>query len=785
MEAFLTTQNNCNKVFLGWHLFQKQEKSRKLNNHNTLIEIENFDRFCLLHRVDIPRVANEVETTSQSGFYGHEYLSLGSIGMSSTLTATLYIHADEGKKIPITGALLSCLRRQLGMMHCVAEGCRMNGTFFGMTADICVQITRVVAGKSQMGVTSPATRIVLELDSGSLSAVLLDAPAQAMLISASVNTPLSSPIKNKWGNVATQSQSKAIRALMAEIEEQSCLTDPFRQLIELIMIPMLDAPAVEALGYSVLPKGLLLSGPPGVGKTYSVKRACDSCTRLGLPVRMFSVAGAELLGYGIGEGEAEIKRIFQYAEAYAHDGVYFLEDGTTVAGSSIIFLDEADALFCKRDDDNGGGSRTRILAQLLLLMDGFSDASSIGENHHLKGHVLVVGATNRPNQLDPALRRPGRFDLEITLAPPSELERQHILASHLKGVPLHPDLCLNEIAKLCTGYVGADIAALAREASLYALRRTWESCSNLGEGVLMDVTICTSDMMSAMEKTGASALRGYKVQIPTTKWSDIGGLHEVKLRLQQTVEWPITHHKAFHHFNLSGSRGTLLYGPPGCCKTVLARACASESGATFVSLSGADVYSPYVGDAEATVRKAFQVARSAPPAILFFDEIDGIVGNRQEGNSVSNAEARVLSTFLNEMDGVDVSCDDQVVVIGATNRPWHLDAAILRPGRFDNIIYVPIPDLAARTDIFHIHTRKMPLDADVSLEELAQRTEGYSGSEIEGICKESALNSLREDINCVKVHMRHFVNVIKRMTPFCSQATCSAYTSFSKNAMHV
>ncbi|CAM9949388.1 unnamed protein product [Discosporangium mesarthrocarpum] len=455
----------------------------------------------------------------------------------------------------------------------------------------------------------------------------------------------------------------------------------------------------------------------------------------------------------MGEASAALRSVFAEAGDWAAE-----KPGRRCA---VVFLDEADALLARRGD--GEGERGRALTQLLTLMDGFHSRGGSGR------HVIVVGATNRPGALDPALRRPGRFDREVAIAPPSEAARLEILRLHLGAVEVEGrEATLREAAEACTGYVAADLAALARETVLVGARRTWHGADgggHRGEHVArfvgeMKAVVTAADLASGMEKVGASLLRGHEVLIPDTPWSDIGGMDEAKSKLQQAVEWPVTNKAAFQRLGLTAPRGILLFGPPGCSKTTLVRAAATSAGATFVSLSGlffygslffwggADVFSPYLGEAEAAVRRAFLLARNAAPALLFFDEIDAIVSNREQGDagagSSSSAESRVLATFLTEMDGVGATKGDGVIVVGATNRPEAVDKALLRPGRFDRLIYTPLPDSEARRQIFAVHTRKVPLDIGVDFGRLAEASSGLTGAEIKGVCREAAMSCLRE-----------------------------------------
>eukprot|EP00903_Cladosiphon_okamuranus_P019554 g17985.t1 len=553
-------------------------------------------------------------------------------------------------------------------------------------------------------------------------------------------------------------------------------TTPTEALVELMLLPMTAATApdreLKPLEFLV-PRGVLLTGPPGVGKTFAVRSAVETVRNLSprqdgptFQVRLTTLNGAEILSLGQWEACRALREAFSAAESWSSEadetdmGARIGADGGGHARGNprrtrcaVIFLDEADALLARRDRDGdkaGGGEGARALAQLLTLMDGFRGADG-------SSHVVVVGATNRPGAIDPALRRPGRLDQELALAPPDARGRAAILRHHLRGVQVAGGVdTIETVAAGCVGYVGADLAALAREAALSAARSL--ACRRPEEGHGAAVTtdaaatspkgiVGLEDISLAMEKVGASSLRGHQVTVPNTPWSDIGGVEEAKAKLRQAVEWPVANKAAFDRLGLTPPRGILLFGPPGCSKTTLVRAAATAAGATFVCLSGADVFSPYLGEAEAAVRQAFRIARNAAPAMLFFDEIDAVVCKRGgEGKgSANSAESRVLATFLTEMDGVGSRRGDGVVVVAATNRPEAVDRALLRPGRFDQVVYAPLPDDEARRQIFEVHTRKLSVDgAGVDFAKLAAVSKGLTGAEIEGACREAAMSAIRE-----------------------------------------
>ncbi|PIA54240.1 hypothetical protein AQUCO_00900649v1 [Aquilegia coerulea] len=390
-------------------------------------------------------------------------------------------------------------------------------------------------------------------------------------------------------------------------------------------------------------------------------------------------------------------------------------------------------------------------------------------------HVVVVASTNRVDTIDPALRRPGRFDVEVEVTTPTEDERLQILMLYSKKLPFDGHVNLKAIAASCNGYVGADLEALCREAALSASRR---SSDTIKDSVICSLTM--EDWKHARSVVGPSITRGVTVEIPKVSWEDIGGLHDLKKKLQQAVEWPIKHAATFSRLGILPARGILLHGPPGCSKTTLAKAAAHAAQASLFSLSGAELYSMYVGEGELLLRRTFQRARLAAPSIIFFDEAD-VVGSKRGGNSSSNISVgeRLLSTLLTEMDGLEQA--KGILVLAATNRPYAIDAALMRPGRFDSVLYVPPPDLEARYEILLVHTRKMKLEDDVDLRRIAQDTELFTGAELEGLCMEAGMVALREDISATLVCDRHFQAVRESLKPALTGEEVDVYASFMKN----
>ncbi len=517
-------------------------------------------------------------------------------------------------------------------------------------------------------------------------------------------------------------------------EDIGGLKHVIQRIRELVELPLRHPELFRRLGIEP-PKGILLYGPPGCGKTLLAKAVANEAEAY-----FIAINGPEIMSKFYGESEQRLREIFEQAKKNA---------------PAIIFIDEIDAIAPKRDEVMGEVER-RVVAQLLALMDGLES----------RGDVIVIAATNRPNALDPALRRPGRFDREIEIPLPDKQGRLEILQIHTRGMPLAKDVDLVKLAEITHGYTGADLAALVREAALHALRRYLPKIDLDSEDIPVEVLesmeVRMEDFLAAYKEIVPSGLREIYVEIPEVSWDDIGGLEEVKLELRQSVEWPLKYPEMFKRIGIKPPRGILLYGPPGTGKTLLAKAVATESGANFIAVRGPEILSKWVGESEKAVREIFRKARLYAPVVIFFDEIDSIAPAR--GFSAdSRVTERIVSQLLTEMDGI--SRIDNVVVIAATNRPDILDPALLRPGRFDKIIYVPPPDLNSRLEILKIHTRYTPLAEDVDLYEIAQRTEGYSGADLEALVREAAMRALKEDMNSTKIYMRHFLQAMERVKP--------------------
>ena len=545
-------------------------------------------------------------------------------------------------------------------------------------------------------------------------------------------------------------------------EDIGGLHEEIRKIREMVELPLKYPELFERLGVEA-PKGVLLYGPPGTGKTLLAKAVANETN-----AAFFSISGPEIMSKYYGESEERLREIFRQAEENA---------------PSIIFIDEIDAIAPKREEVTGEVEK-RVVSQLLALMDGLKS----------RGRVVVIGATNRPNAIDPALRRPGRFDREIEIGVPNNQGRLEILQIHTRNMPLAEDVDLEKLASITHGFVGADLAALCKEAAMRALRRILPEIDfekdTIPAEVLNKITVTMDDFMEALKDVEPSAMREVLVEVPNVKWEDIGGLKNVKLELQEVVEWPLRYPEVFEHMDAKPPKGILLYGPPGTGKTMLAKAVANESEANFISVKGPELLSKWVGESERAVREIFRKAKQAAPSIIFFDEIDAIAPVRGGGYGDSHVTERVISQLLTEMDGIEELRG--VVVIAATNRPDIVDPALLRPGRFDKLLYVPLPDLEARKEILKIHLRKKPLAEDVDIDDLAKRTEGYTGADLAAICNTAVMLAIREHImkskdpneakknlGGLRVYMRHFEEALKRVKPM-SQRELEMYKRVSE-----
>lgn len=523
------------------------------------------------------------------------------------------------------------------------------------------------------------------------------------------------------------------------------LGDAVKKIREMVELPLRHPELFKRLGVEA-PKGVLLHGPPGTGKTMLAKAVAGETSS-----NFISIGGPEIVSKFYGESEGKLREIFKDAEENA---------------PSIIFIDEIDSIAPKRDEVNGEEER-RIVAQLLSLMDGLNS----------RGKVVVIGATNRPNSIDEALRRPGRFDREIEIGIPDRDGRLEILEIHTRGMPLADDVDLKWLADKTHGYAGADLSALTKEAAMAALRRVLPDvdleAEEIPREVLNSISVTRDDFKNALKDMQPSTMREVLIEKPNVRWEDIGALEEAKQELKEAVEWPLKFGKVFDHMNAKPPKGILLYGPPGTGKTMLAKAVATESEANFIAVKGPEFLNKWVGESEKAVRETFRKARQASPCVIFMDEIDSIAPERGTGGD-SNVTERVISQMLTEMDGLE-SLND-VVVIAATNRPDIMDPALLRPGRFDKSIFIGPPDKESRKAIFGIHTKNRPLADDVDLEELADKTDGCTGADIAAICNEAVMNAVRhlisenpepkdEDIQNCRVSKEDFEKALDKFGP--------------------
>jgi transitional endoplasmic reticulum ATPase len=521
---------------------------------------------------------------------------------------------------------------------------------------------------------------------------------------------------------------------------------------EMIELPLRHPELFKRLGVEA-PKGVLLHGPPGTGKTLLAKAVANETN-----ANFYSIGGPEIMSKYYGESEEKLRNVFEQAEKNA---------------PSIIFIDEIDSIAPKREEVSGEVER-RIVAQLLSLMDGLKS----------RGKVVVIGATNRVNAIDPALRRPGRFDRELEIGVPDREGRLEILQIHTRGMPLAKDVNLEKLADISHGFVGADLQSLSKEAGMRSLRRILPNIDLSSESIPSDtlrkIIVTMNDFMDVIKEMEPSAMREVFVEIPDIRWEDIGGLAPIKQEMQEAVEWPLKYQGIFTFADAMPPKGILLYGPPGTGKTLMAKAAANESEANFISIKGPELLSKWVGESEKGVREIFRKARQAAPCIIFFDEIDAIAPKRGGDFGDSHVTERLISQLLTELDGLEILTN--VVVIGATNRPDIVDAALLRPGRFDRLLYVPPPDRDSRIQIIKIHIKKKPLDDVVDIEKLADQTEGYTGADIASLSSAAVMLALREHVSKykdpkeaedhkeeLKIHMKHFEDAMKKIRPLSTQ----------------
>ncbi|MEM3349441.1 MAG: CDC48 family AAA ATPase [Saccharolobus sp.] len=571
--------------------------------------------------------------------------------------------------------------------------------------------------------------------------------------------------------------SRYPRVTYEDIGGMKNIIEKVRELVEL---PLRHPELFKRLGIEP-PKGVLLYGPPGVGKTLLAKAIANETDAY-----FTSINGPEIMSKFYGESEQRLREIFEDAKKHA---------------PAIIFIDEIDAIAPKRDEVIGEVER-RVVAQLLTLMDGLEN----------RGNVIVIAATNRPSAVDPALRRPGRFDREIEIPLPDKQGRLEILQIHTRNMPLSNDVDLEKLADVTHGYTGADLAALVREAAMNALRRYLPKIDlnqdKIPPEILESMEVKAEDFTNAFKEIVPSGLREIYIEVPEVRWSDIGGLEDIKEELKEVIEYPLKYPELYQNSGIEPPKGILLFGPPGTGKTMLAKAVATESGANFIAVRGPEVLSKWVGESEKAVREIFRKARMYAPSVIFIDEIDAIAPIRGASYD-SGVTERIVNQLLAEMDGIENL--ENVAVVAATNRPDILDPALLRPGRFEKLIYVPPPDKKARIEILKVHTKNIVIAEDVSLEDIAERTEGYTGADLAALVREAAMRAIREsmricinkvdeickpnDLECkdkvmkecmkttgVKVSLRHFEEAMKKIKPSVTQDMLQFYQNWIEKA---
>ena len=533
-------------------------------------------------------------------------------------------------------------------------------------------------------------------------------------------------------------------------EDIGGLSKELVKIRETIELPMKSPELFKRLGITP-PKGVLLHGPPGTGKTLIAKAVANES---GASFKVIN--GPEIMSKFYGESEQKLRETFEEAEKNA---------------PTIIFIDEIDSIAPKRAEVTGEVER-RVVAQMLSLMDGLAG----------RGQVIVIGATNRVDDIDEALRRPGRFDREIELGVPDQKGRLEILQIHTRAMPLDEGVDLEKLAAVTHGFVGADLSALTREAAMQALRRALPhvdpETGDIPAEILTELFVIKEDFDAAINDVYPSALRAFYVEKPNVKWEDVGGLAKVKSQLIEAVEAPIKRPEVFQEMGIRAPKGVLLFGPPGTGKTMLAKAVATESDANFISVRGPEIFNKYVGESEKAIRDVFSKARQTAPCVLFFDEIDAIMSARGQ-NDDTGVSQRIVNQFLAEIDGMKSL--QNVLVIGATNRADILDPAVLRPGRFDAVVFVPPPDKPARVEIFKVHTKNMPLEKDVNFNALSEMTDGYSGADIEGLCREAAMTAVRDDWKVKPVSMKHFELALEETRPSLSPKDMERFAAIAES----
>jgi len=548
-------------------------------------------------------------------------------------------------------------------------------------------------------------------------------------------------------------EQQQVRVPEVTYEDIGGLEDEIQQVREMIELPLKHPEVFQQLGIDA-PQGVLLHGPPGTGKTLLAKAVANEAD-----ATFMSINGPEIMSKYYGESEKQLREKFEEAQDNS---------------PAIIFIDEIDAIASKRSEV-GGEVERRVVAQLLSLMDGLEE----------RENVIVIAATNRVDAVDEALRRGGRFDREIEIGVPNRSGRKEIMQIHTRNMPLTDDVDLDQIADKTHGYVGADLQAVAKEAAMAVLRRVLPEIDldeEIPSNVMEKLVVSRDDMVEGIRKVQPSAMREVMVEVPQVTWDEVGGLEDTKEKLREMVEWPQTHPERFQNMGIDVPRGILLYGLPGTGKTLLAKAVANEANANFISIKGPEIFSKFVGESEESIREVFKKARQVAPCILFIDEIDSIA-TRRGNRSDSGVGDRVVNQLLTELDGIESL--EGVTVIAATNRPDLIDPAILRPGRIDRNIEVEVPGLEARKKILEVHTKDMPLDDDVDLDELAEETKGYVGSDIESLCREAGMFSLRNNPESEEVRWEDFESAIDEVQPTATDENVEHYRRMMKKMEQV
>ena len=540
------------------------------------------------------------------------------------------------------------------------------------------------------------------------------------------------------------SLTKAVDASVPRItyDELGGLKSEVQKIREMVELPMRHPELFDKIGVEA-PKGVLLYGPPGTGKTLLAKAVAGETN-----AHFISISGPEIMGKHYGESEERIREIFTQAEENS---------------PSIVFIDEIDSIAPKRDEVSGELEK-RIVSQLLTLMDGMKS----------RGNVVVIAATNRPDSIDPALRRPGRFDREIEIGIPDDEGRFDILSIHTRGMPIDEKVDLKQISKTTHGFVGADLEILSKEAAMKSLRRILPEIDydeeKISTEILEKIQITSDDFRDALKEVSPSALREVQVQVPNVSWDDVGGLENLKEELKEAVEWPIKYKDAYDYVNVESPKGILLDGPPGTGKTLIAKALAKMTDSNFISIKGPELLSKWVGESERGIREIFRKARQAAPCIIFLDEVDALVPRRGSGGSNSHVTENVVSQILTEIDGLEEL--NNVLIIAATNRLDIVDEAFLRPGRFDRIIKVPNPDEKGRQHIFEIHTKSKPLASDAKISEIVKLTDNFSGAEIAAVANRAAIAALRryvsgksKNVKEIKITQQDLIDAVDKVKP--------------------